>query len=174
MEDTAALVGLAVALLGVLLSNVLHATWLDAAASLVIGGILCVVAALLASQTHGLLIGKSATREDRDRARKIIESSPHVERLVEMLSLHLGPNDILLAIKVGFDPAISVPALEDAINEMERRLRAEMPTLKRIFVEPDSKGDEMPSVGTIVPPEPSSPSGTGGGGAQATGSSGSA
>jgi cation diffusion facilitator family transporter len=140
MEDTAALAGLVVALVGVALAQIANAPWIDGAASVVIGAILCAVAVFLAYETHGLIIGEGATRQDRERAERIVAGSPHVERVVELLTLHIGPNEVILALKVAFSRSLTVDGLEDAINEIERRVRGEMPQMRRIFVEPDSKG----------------------------------
>jgi divalent metal cation (Fe/Co/Zn/Cd) transporter len=140
MEDTAALAGLVVALLGVMIAQFAHAPWVDGAASVVIGAILCAVAVFLAYETHGLLIGEGATRQDRDRAERIVKGSPRVENVVEVLTMHIGPNDVILALKVAFDRTITLPELEEAINEIERRVRGEMPHMTKIFVEPDSLG----------------------------------
>lgn len=140
MEDTAALAGLTVALIGVAVSQLAHAPWIDGAASVVIGAILCSIAVFLAFETHGLLIGEGATRGDRERAERIVAGAPNVERVVEVLTLHIGPSDVILALKVAFSKGLTVDELEEAINEIERRVRGEMPQMKRIFVEPDSKG----------------------------------
>lgn len=140
MEDTAALAGLSIALLGVAISQFAHAPWVDGAASVVIGAILCSIAVFLAFETHGLLIGEGATRGDRERAERIVAGTPNVDRVVEVLTLHLGPSDVLLALKVAFAKKLTVDELEESINEIERRVRGEMPQMKRIFVEPDSKG----------------------------------
>ncbi|MDP3275967.1 MAG: cation diffusion facilitator family transporter [Deltaproteobacteria bacterium] len=140
MEDTAALAGLSVALVGVFVAQVTHAPWIDGAASVVIGAILCAVAVFLAFETHGLLIGEAATREDRERAERIVSGAPRVRSVVELLTLHIGPNDVILALKVAFDTDITLAELEEAINEIERRVRGQMPHMRRIFVEPDSLG----------------------------------
>lgn len=140
MEDTAALAGLFVALVGIVTAQLTGATWVDGVASLGIGLILCTVAVFLAYETHGLLIGEAASREDRACASRIVTGVPGVERLVELLTLHLGPTDVILALKVAFDPRMSLREVEATINEIERRVRGEMPYMKRIFVEPDSEG----------------------------------
>jgi cation diffusion facilitator family transporter len=151
MEDTAALAGLVVALLGVAISQFAHAPWVDGAASVVIGAILCSVAVFLAYETHGLIIGEGATRQDRERAERIVKASPHVDAVVEVLTLHIGPNDVILALKVAFSKGLTVDELEEAINEIERRVRGEMPHMRRIFVEPDSKGGFTEGVAAVVP-----------------------
>jgi cation diffusion facilitator family transporter len=156
MEDVAALAGLLVAFGGILFGQLTGLLWADGAASIAIGVILCTVAVFLAYETHGLLIGEAASREHRERAGRIIADAPDVRRVVELLTLHLGPNDVILAVKVAFEPTLSVPALEAAINEIERRVRSEMPFMKRIFVEPDSQGDS-PARLHLVPGEGTQP-----------------
>lgn len=140
LEDTAALAGLVVALVGVGVSHVARMPWVDGAASVVIGVILCAIAVFLAFETHGLLIGEGVTLADRERVERIVAGAPHVDRVVEVLTLHIGPSDVILALKVAFSKGLTVDELEEAINEIERRVRGEMPQMKRIFVEPDSKG----------------------------------
>jgi len=140
-EDTAALVGLVIALAAVTLSHVTGQTWWDPVGSLIIGGLLTAVAITLARVTHGLLIGQAATPEDRAKVLDIVRGSHGVERITQMLTMHLGPDVIILALKIAFQPDMRVAEIEDATNELEARLRAELPDMKKIFVEPDSRGD---------------------------------
>ncbi|WP_394822062.1 cation diffusion facilitator family transporter [Pendulispora albinea] len=147
-EDTAALVGLAIALVAVTLSHVTGQSWWDPVGSLIIGGLLTFVAVMLARITHGLLIGEAASPEDRARVLGIVQASPGVERVTQMLTMHLGPDVIILALKIAFRPDMRVAEIEDATNELEARLRAELPDMKKIFVEPDSRGDGR---GLVIP-----------------------
>ncbi|WP_394842661.1 cation diffusion facilitator family transporter [Pendulispora brunnea] len=140
-EDTAALIGLGIALIAVTLSHVTGQPWWDPVGSLIIGALLTSVAVILAWVTHGLLIGTAATTEDRARVLAIVRESPGVERVTQMLTMHLGPDVIILALKIAFQPEMRVQEIEDATNELERRLRAELPDMKKIFVEVDSHGD---------------------------------
>jgi cation diffusion facilitator family transporter len=140
-EDATALVGLAVALLAVLLSQVTGWAWLDPVGSILIGVLLAVVAVVLAWVTHGLLIGASATLEDRARVLSLANATPRVLGVTQLLTMHLGPDDVLLALKVAFDPTLSVQEIEDTTNELERRIRTELPAMKKIFVEVDAHGD---------------------------------
>lgn len=140
-EDATALVGLTVALLAVLLSQVTGIAWFDPLGSVLIGLLLAVVALVLAFITHGLLIGESATPEDQRRVLEIAQATPNVQRVTQLLTLHLGPEDVLVAVKVAFDPALSVRQIEEATNDLERRVRTGLPSMKRIFVEVDSQGD---------------------------------
>ncbi len=140
-EDTTALVGLGLALGAVILRATTGASFWDPLGSVLIGVLLGVVAIMLASVTHGLLIGKSVTEEDRARVIEIAEGVPGVERVTQLLGIHLGPDVVVLALKIAFTPKAPVELVEETTNEMERRLRKELPHMKKIFIEVDSKGD---------------------------------
>jgi cation diffusion facilitator family transporter len=141
MEDTAAMVGLVVALIAVTLADVTGWAGWDSVGSLSIGVILCAVAYFLARETHSLLLGESASIEDRRKVRAIVEADEAVVRLTQLLSLHRGPDDVVLALKVGFDPSLSLSEIEEAIDRIEGRVRQEVPKMKHIFLEPDTKYD---------------------------------
>ena len=141
-EDTTALLGLSLALIAVVLRGITgHAFW-DALGSLLIGVLLAGVAFALAYVTHGLLIGKAASVEDQARALEIAESTAGVERVTQILSLHLGPEVIILALKVAFAPGTPVEKVEDITNGMEKRIRDKMPRMRKIFIEVDAHGDD--------------------------------
>jgi cation diffusion facilitator family transporter len=140
-EDTTALVGLAVALAAVALRAATGAAFWDALGSLVIGLLLGAAAAMLAYVTHGLLIGKSASPRDEGEALAITEATPGVLRVTQILSLHLGPEVVLLALKVAFAPLTTVEEVEDITNDIERRIRLAMPRMRKIFIEVDAHGD---------------------------------
>ena len=106
-----------------------------------IGVALCGVAVLLAKITHALLIGESATPEDQTTALDITEAVEGVERVTQMLTLHLGPEEVVLAMKLAFRAGMKVEEVEDLTNEIERRIRAKMPHMRKIFIEVDSRGD---------------------------------
>lgn len=141
VEDATALVGLTFALLAVLLHGLTGHEYWDALGSVVIGVLLSVVAWMLARITHSLLIGASATPDEQARALATIEATPGVTRVTQLLTMHLGPDVVVLAVKVAFAPALDAPAIEDATNDIERRVRAAQPQMKKIFVEVDAHGD---------------------------------
>lgn len=138
LEDTAALIGLLLALAGVGLTHLTHNPMWDGIATLSIGVVLAGVACILSYETHSLLIGESATSEDEDQVKAIVTASPDVRALVEVMTMHIGPQDIILAMKVAFDPALSVQVIEGKINELELQIRAKLPQMTKIFIEPDS------------------------------------
>jgi cation diffusion facilitator family transporter len=140
-EDSTALAGLTVALVAVGLTQLTgHQVW-DALGSVLIGVLLCAVAIALAKITHGLLIGESAAPEDQGKVLELAEETPGVARITQILTMHLGPDVVILSMKVAFRPKMAVEEVEETINEMERRIRKAMPHMRKIFIEPDSRGD---------------------------------
>lgn len=145
LEDLGALVGLAFAFTGVTLAVVTDQPRFDGAATLAIGVLLVVIAVILVLEMKSLLIGESATPEDQRRIRAELEGAPHVGRLIHMRTLHLGPEELLVAAKVEFDRELTVPAIAAAINECEARVRAAVPTARVIYLEPDLSAGSVPS-----------------------------
>jgi cation diffusion facilitator family transporter len=140
-EDTTAMAGLVVALAAVAASGLAGQQFWDPVGSIVIGALLCAVALALAWLTHGLLIGEGATPEDQAKALDLARSVEGVESVTQLLTLHLGPDVILLALKVAFAPTLSVGQLEDVTNRIEEKIRGAMPRMRKIFIEADSRGD---------------------------------
>jgi cation diffusion facilitator family transporter len=134
-EDSAALAGLAVAFAGVGLYHLTGNPVYDAGASIVIGLILAATAAWLAFETKGLLIGESANREVVARIRGIAERYPEVQRVNEVLTMHVGPEYILAA--VGLDIARDVPRsrAHAVMDELDSRIKSADPRVKRVFIE---------------------------------------
>lgn len=134
-EDTAALLGLVVAFLGVFFGHLLHNPYLDPAASVVIGIILAGVAVLLAIESKGLLVGESADPEVVRSILDIAQRHPAVELAREPMTLHLGPDDVLLNLSVRFRRDLDAEGVERAIDEIEAAVRSEHPGIHRIFIE---------------------------------------
>lgn len=137
-EDTAALVGLAIALSAVGLSDLTNWSGWDSVGSLLIGLVLGVVAYFLASRTHSLLLGEAVTPEDDERIKTLACSVDGVEKVRQLLSYHLGPKTVILALKVEFDAALDIRAVERCIDLIERAIREELPHMRYIFIEPDA------------------------------------
>jgi cation diffusion facilitator family transporter len=152
MEDLSALVGLALAFVAVALTALTGNGIWDAVGSILIGVLLMTVAGLIARDAHSLLLGERAVPEIEHEVQRITEGTPKVLRVTQLLTMHLGPEFVLLAMKVAFDPETKLADLEETIDEIERRVRAEIPIMKKIFVEPDSKGDHR---GVAAPAPPS-------------------
>jgi divalent metal cation (Fe/Co/Zn/Cd) transporter len=140
-EDATALIGLTIAFAAVLVSDLTGQPWWDPIGSICIGLLLAAVAVALAQLTHALLIGQSADPEEEGQALEITEGVPGVERVTQLLTFHVGPDVAILSMKIAFTPAMPVERVEDTINEIERRIRAEMATMRKIFIEVDAHGD---------------------------------
>ena len=134
-EDTAAALGLIVAFVGIYLGIALGIPELDAVASLVIGAILALVAALLAYESKGLLIGERAGREVVAGIRAIIEGQSGVLQVNELLTLHLAPDDVLVNVSLDFGDQLSSVDVEAAVSSLEADIKLAFPEVRRIFIE---------------------------------------
>jgi len=142
LEDTSAVFGLCIAFVAIGISALTHNPAIDAIGSILIGLLLCVVGVLLARDTRSLLLGEGVTPEMRAHALKVIEGTTGVVRVTQFLSMHLGPEAVVVALKVCFEPKTPLEELERIIDDIEGRMRAEIPAMRRIFIEPDSDYDQ--------------------------------
>jgi cation diffusion facilitator family transporter len=138
IEDSAALIGLFVAFLGVLSGHLLGNVYLDGVASIVIGVILCGVALLLAIESKGLLIGEGATAETVASIRKITNNDPSVEKVMKVLTLHFGPQEILLNLEIKFIDDLETEELAIAVERLESSIRTQHSEIQNIFIEAKS------------------------------------
>ncbi len=141
LEDSAALLGLVLALVGMGLAHATGWTGFDALGSCLIGILLCWVGWFLGKKTHSLLLGESLHPSDETRLNNIVAAHARIKHVNQLLSMHLGPHDVLVALKVTFEEAQSLPDIEQSINEVESTIRAQMPHINHIFIEPDSHYD---------------------------------
>jgi cation diffusion facilitator family transporter len=137
LEDTAALVGLLFALIGVGLTLITHDGVFDGIGTVAIGLLLVAVAIILATEMKSLLIGESATREHVDQIESAVLAGRDIERIIHMRTLHLGPEELLVAVKIGVPRAASAVDIAAAIDAAEARIRAAVPIARVIYVEPD-------------------------------------
>ncbi len=135
-EDTAALLGLTVALLGVALSQWLGRPEIDAAASIVIGLVLGVVALVLAGETRSLLVGEPAGEHIVQCIRQAAAADAAVAGVERVMTIHSSPDEIFLALTVHFRDGQSLAGLAHAVDALKRRITAADPRITRIFVEP--------------------------------------
>ena len=134
-EDSAALAGLLTAFLGVALYQLTGNPVFDAAASMVIGLILGVTAFWLAFETKGLLIGEAANREVVAEIRRLAERYPEVEKVNEVLTMHMGPEFILANISLNISPRVPRARAHRIMDELDDRIKASDPRVKRVFIE---------------------------------------
>ena len=137
LEDVAAETGLFLALIGVLLGHFTHEPRWDAAGSIAIGVLLIIVAFILGGEMKALLMGETASKEDRLALSKALRQHPQISEVVYMHTEHLGPETLLVATKVIFDPTLSAADVSRIIDEAEASMRTVVPTAKFIFIEPD-------------------------------------
>ena len=137
LEDIAAETGLFIALFGVLMGHYTHNSRWDAAGSIGIGVLLVVVAFILGVEMKALLMGETATRENRMALATALRGHEHVRSVVYMHTEHLGPDTLLVAAKVIFDPSLPAAAVSRTIDEAEEAMRVAVPIAKFIFIEPD-------------------------------------
>jgi cation diffusion facilitator family transporter len=141
LEDSGALIGLALALFGVVMAKVTGNGRWDAFGSLCIGVLLCVIAIFLAIEMKGLLIGEAAAPDMQRRIVDALVGHDEVNRLIHLRTEHLGPDELLVAAKLEFDPSLTMRELADAIDETEARVRHAVPAARVIYLEPDVHRD---------------------------------
>lgn len=134
-EDSAAMVGLVFAFLGVFLSYTLKAPWIDGVASIAIGLLLASVAGWLAYESKGLLIGEGADAAVIEELSALIASEPEVERVGPLLTQYNGPHDLLLNVEVQFREGLPAEDIYEATKRIESLVTARFPEVQRIFVE---------------------------------------
>jgi cation diffusion facilitator family transporter len=134
-EDSAALAGLVAAGLGIWGSHRLNMPALDAGASIVIGVLLCAVATLLIHQSRRLLVGEAVDRDTARRIRGIAQAEKTVHRAGWPLTMHLGPDDVLLALDIEFCRGTPAEELMRSVDRIETAVRREVPGIGRIYIE---------------------------------------
>jgi len=137
-EDSAAMLGLVVALLGIGLGQLLELPALDAIASLGIALILAGTAVLLAYECKGLLIGEGVHPEIRQGIEALLAERGEILRVNEHRSMHLGPEEVLLNLSLDFASELSADQVEAAIAELEQAIRRRYPEIRRVFIEAQS------------------------------------
>ncbi len=134
-EDAAAMAGLVIAFAGLLAAEYLEIPWMDGAASIGIGLLLGSVAIFLCFETKGLLIGEAVSEEFSTSLHSVINASDAVNQINELRTMHMGPEDVLLAVSLDVRDDMDTGTLEDAIYALEQNIRAAHPEVKRLFIE---------------------------------------
>jgi cation diffusion facilitator family transporter len=137
-EDSAALAGLCVALVGVTLGHLLDRPEFDGGASVVIGLILAGTALLLARESRGLLVGESADPALLQSITQLAQADPAVERVHRPMTMHVGPHNVLLNLGIQFRRDLPYSELEAAVDRLEKAIQQRHPEIQNIFIEADS------------------------------------
>jgi len=146
-EDSAAMLGLGAAFLGVFLSHLTGIYLFDGMASIIIGLILGGTAIWLAYETKGLLIGESANERVVNGIREILSGYEGVEHVNEVLTMHMGPNFILVNLSIDFRDDIPAGNLENEIARIDRQIKTAFPDVKRVFVEAEARRAKRDNLG---------------------------
>ena len=145
LEDLGALIGLGLALGALAIAVVFDAPVWDGIGTLSIGVLLALIAVVLAIEMKSLLIGEGATTKTRAQIVKAVESVDGVERIIHIRTQHLGPDELLVGAKVAFDPSYTTEQLADAINQIETKVRSDVPEARPMYIEPDIYRPEQTS-----------------------------
>jgi cation diffusion facilitator family transporter len=137
-EDTAAMVGLVLAFMGVVGAHVFEIAAMDGAASIAIGVVLALTAVLLSIECKGLLIGEGADKDVVDSVQTIFQDDDNIISVNEVLTMHFGPEEILLVASLDFEDRLSSADVESTISSFEQRIKAMHPAIGRVFIEAQS------------------------------------
>ena len=135
IEDTAALLGLAIAAIGILLGHVFDSPYFDPAASVLIGLLLVGAAFALARETGALLVGEGIGTDATRRVCEILRDDPAIEDVGKLLSMQLGPDEVLLTAAVRFNRGMRIDEVEAAIERLEKAVAAAYPAIRHIYFE---------------------------------------
>ena len=145
LEDSAGLLGVLLAFLAIFLGRQFNNPYLDPIASIVIGLVLAVLAVFLGRESGALLVGERTNRARIASLKEIICADPAVEEVGDLLTMQLGPEEVLLTVNIQFRRKLTLEQLESAIERIEARIRREQPSVQRIFIEAESFKPEKPS-----------------------------
>ncbi|ARV58380.1 cation transporter [Nostocales cyanobacterium HT-58-2] len=137
-EDSAAILGLLVALLGIFLEHLFNNVYFDGIASIIIGVILAIVAILLATESKGLLVGESANPQTIANIRSLAKTEPGVQDVMRLLTMQLGPQEVLLNLEIRFSKHLSGEQIALTVDSLEEKIRQQHPEIKQIFIEAKS------------------------------------
>jgi cation diffusion facilitator family transporter len=137
LEDLGALFGLIFALFGVTMAVITGDGRWDAIGTLMIGVLLAIISVILAVETKSLLLGEGASEEMETQIRAALETAPQVDRVIHMRTLHLGPEELLVAAKIAVTNNDTAAEVAAGIDEAERRIREAVPIARVIYLEPD-------------------------------------
>jgi cation diffusion facilitator family transporter len=153
-EDSVAIVGLVLAAAGIGLRQLTGSSVWDGAASIAIGALLVFVAIRLGLDSRTLLIGRAASPRDQERIRTEIESAHGVDRLQELLTMHLGPDHLIVAARVSFADDIDADGIEDLADQLDRRLAQVLPQTPHVFIDPTQQRTPAPGSAPATTPAP--------------------
>ncbi|MBN3948612.1 MAG: cation diffusion facilitator family transporter [Nostoc sp. NMS7] len=138
LEDTAAILGLIVAFIGIFLGHLFNNVYLDGIASIIIGIILAIVAVVLATESKGLLVGESAAPKTIANIRSLSKTEPGVKEVIRILTMQLAPQEVLLNLEIQFTQNLTGEEIALTVESLEIKIRQMHPEIKQIFIEAKS------------------------------------
>lgn len=149
-EDTAALLGLFIALVGIVAAQYLDMPVLDGVASIGIACVLGMTAVFLARESKGLLMGEAASPEVRDRLESIAAADPAVRGVNGIITVHIGPTQIVANLSLEFEDDTTAPEIEACMVRVETAVKAQIPEITAIFVKPQTPATFQGQLGNLV------------------------
>ncbi|MGB9815237.1 MAG: cation diffusion facilitator family transporter [Thermoplasmata archaeon] len=135
MEDLGALIGMVIISTGFLFSLLYHNSLFDAISSIGVGILLIIIGIYLAGINKDLLLGKGLTSRDREKIIRIIKETKNVNGIVNMDGIYMGPSSIIIGLDLNFKDGLTTEEIENTIDTIEKRIRAEIPYVRRIYIE---------------------------------------
>lgn len=145
LEDTGAMLGLVAALIGITIADMTGALWVDGATSIFIGLVLAAIAVILAVECKSLLIGEAASPLITAKIKDALKEVADVATVNEVLTVHFGPEDILVNISLDFKRDLSTGTIETTVSKIEALLKKREPYIKRVFVEVQDRAEHLGS-----------------------------
>ena len=142
-EDSAAMLGLLAAIVGLMATQLLHVAWADAAASIAIGVILALTALGLAYETKSLLTGEAAANSTTRAIQEMALEEPAVRALNDLRTVHFGPDDVLVALSLDFRDRSDLADVERTVRNLERKIKRQFPIITNIFIEAQAQEDHL-------------------------------
>lgn len=137
LEDIGAMAGLIIALIAITIAVVADAPIWDGIGTASIGVLLGIIAVILALEMRSLLIGETASRKELDLITATIKAHPQVEHIIHMRTQYMGPEELLVAVKVSLMPGMNTRSVAVALDEIELQIREQVPVARMIYIEPD-------------------------------------
>ena len=134
-EDAAAMLGLIFAFVGIFLAHQFENPYLDGVASVCIGLLLAAVAVVLAYESKGLLVGEGTDPQTLEKIRKLAEADPGVKKMLMPLTMHFGPDTVLLTVDIEFHKRLSATEVEEAVDRLDKSIRTQYPNIKHIYIQ---------------------------------------
>ena len=137
-EDSAALLGIVIAFIGIFVGQQTHNPYADGVASIMIGLVLGCVSFFLAYESKGLLIGEGVDRESLRHLRTVVEKDEAVEHVNRLLTMHFGPHEVMLTLEVKFRDDLSMVEVRNTIGRLQKSVQQEYPDITRIYFASES------------------------------------